>query len=55
MNHQQPKTSGFLAGIALFAIMLFAILLMTSMFGLSDGARNAAIVAAAVTALAVAI
>ncbi len=55
MNHQQPKTSGLLAGIMLFALMLFAILLMTSMFGLPDGARNVAIVAAGVTALAVAI
>jgi len=55
MQNQQPKTSGFVAGIVLFALMLFTILLMTSMFGLSDGARNVAIVAAAVTALAVAI
>ena len=55
MQNQQPKTSGLLAGIAIFALMLFTILLMTAMFGLSDGIRNAAIVAAGVTALAVAI
>lgn len=53
--NQRSKTGGFLAGITLFALMLFVILFMSTTFGLSDGARNAAIVAAGVTALAVAI
>ena len=53
--NQRSKTGGFLAGITLFALMLFVIYLATAMFGLPDGVRNAAIVASAVTALAVAI
>lgn len=53
--NQRSKMGGFLAGIVLLAFMMFVILLATTMFGLPDGARNAAMIAAAVTALAVAI